>query len=202
MPDLAVCVEGEHEEVLGVEFLPAIGMEAADVDDLVRLVATLNALTDAPWTIATPAGMPQPEFEQLLATAMDDVAARWPEHRSGDWLQLYRSAARSYLTLPRALTHGELAAQQVGRTEDGRLVVFDLATVGMRPRFADLANLLQALGRLEDGDEQSVLRRYLGHLARAGGPACSLERPGRAEADPLRAGGRSTSLAHRSARCR
>jgi hypothetical protein len=176
VPELILCSENEDEEVLGLEFLPSIGIEAGDVDDLLRLVATLNAVQGVPRAVgALRPGRPQAEFEELLAHALNQIAGGWPEGRSTTWLQLYRKAARACLTLPQALTHGELAAQQVGRTESGRLVLFDLATAGERPRFADLANVLQALSDLSGDDQRSLVSHYLRHLSEAGGTTCAME---------------------------
>lgn len=176
VPDLLIRLDRADHEVLGLELLPSIGLRPGDLDDALHLVAALNSIIDAPATIATtPVGIPQSEFEELLGATAEDVARRWPEHRPDRWVDLYRRAVHVHGQLPRALTHGELAAQQVGRTRDGRLVMFDLATVGERPRFADLANVLQLLVRLSGGDERSVLSRYLRQLSMAGGPRCSLE---------------------------
>jgi len=148
VPDLLICLDQADDEVLGLEFLPSIGLQSGDVDDLLRLVAALNSLSEVPATVATTRrGMPQSEFEQLLEAAARNIARTWPEHRPERWVDLYREAAPAYGDLQRALTHGELAAQQVGRTQDGRLVMFDLATVGERARFADVANVLQVLVR-------------------------------------------------------
>ena len=174
--DLLICLDRADHEVMGLEFLPSIGLQPSDLDDVLQLVAALNSIDDAPATIATtPVGMAQAEFEELLGAAAEDVARGWPEHRPDLWVDLYRRAVHVHGQLPRALTHGELAAQQVGRTRDGRLVVFDLATVGERPRFADLANVLQLLVRLSGVDERSVLSQYLRHLSAVGGPRCSVE---------------------------
>jgi hypothetical protein len=176
VPALLMCLERPDDEVLGLEFLPSIGLQSGDLDELLQLVAALNSMTEVPGTISTTRrGMPQSEFEQLLESAAENVARSWPAHRSERWVDLYREATRACGDLPRALTHGELAAQQVGRTQDGRLVMFDLATVGERARFADLANVLQVLVRLSGQDERSVLSQYLRHLGAAGGPLCSLE---------------------------
>lgn len=176
VPDLLLCLDRTDDEVLGLEFLPSIGLGSGDVDDLLRQVATLNSLTGAPATIAaTMPGMPQSEFEHLLEAATEHVGRARPELRPDRWVDLYRDAVRVCGDVPRALTHGELAAQQVGRTQDGRLVMFDLATLSDRPRFADLANVLHDLVGLSGQDEHSLLRQYLRHLSAAGGPVCSPE---------------------------
>jgi hypothetical protein len=59
------------------------------------------------------------------------------------------------------LTHGELAFQQVGWTGN-RLVVFDLATLGARARFFDIANVLADLVDLTHRDEDDLFGIFLG----------------------------------------
>lgn len=172
VPDLAVCVERDDGEVLGLQFLPSIGLGPADVDEALRLVAALNRLTDLPGPVArTPPGIDQDAFDDLLGQALVALGTSWPGRQVTGWLETYRRAAVRHQELPTALTHGELAAQQVGRTEDGRLVVLDLATVGRRARFADIANLLTTLAQLSGRSETSVFGTYLGHLSQDGGPS-------------------------------
>lgn len=176
VPRLAVCVEREHEEVLGLEFLPTIGVGRADVDDLLRLTAALNAVTDVPPAIArTRPGQPQDAFERLLAGALDRVGALHAEHAGAPWLDTYRRALPVHRGLPRALTHGELTVQQVGRTEDGTLVVFDLATLAERPRFADIANLSAVPGLAATPADRALFLAYLGHLSGAARVPSSVE---------------------------
>jgi hypothetical protein len=69
----------------------------------------------------------------------------------------------------------ELAPQQVGQRENGRLVMLDLATVGHRSRFADLAKLLQRLSHFSGEDRLSLGNRYLRHPPDAGGSTCALK---------------------------
>ncbi|GAA1430493.1 hypothetical protein GCM10009616_15230 [Microlunatus lacustris] len=166
VPQLVVCVERGCEEVLGLEFLPSVGLGPGDVDEVLRLVAALNSTTDVPEAIArTPPGLPQAQFEHVLGQALDEISAVHPDLGAPTWLDTYRRAAVRYRDLPTALTHGELAAQHVGRTESGRLVILDLATAGRRPRLADLANLLTPSTALAGLTERSVLRDYLRHLS-------------------------------------
>lgn len=162
--------------MLGLEFVPSVGWRPADVDDVLHQMAALHSLTDVPAGISTIGpGLPQTAFEKLVEAAVDEVAATWPDHQPNRWVDLYRRAVGVHQTLPRALTHGELAAQQVGRTRDGRLVIFDWATLGERPRFTDVANTLNDLVRLSGGDESAVVDRYLRHLRLAGGEPLSVE---------------------------
>ncbi len=166
VPQLVVCVERPGDEVLGLQFLPSIGLYPADVDDVHGLTAALNSRTEVPAGIGrTPPGLPQAQFEGRLSKVLAGLDRRHPEHEAATWFDIYRRAAVAYRGLPKALTHGELAAQQLGRTRDGTLVVFDLATVGLRARFADIANLLPTLTKLSGRDERSLFEDYLGHLA-------------------------------------
>ena len=172
VPHLAACVERDSEEVLGIQFLPSIGIGPTDVDEILRSIAALNSLTDVPDVIGnTPPGLPQAQFEQLLRQALDEVGTTHPKHVTTTWLTTYRRAVVLYQDLPTALTHGELAPQHFGTTENGSLVMFDLATVGLRPRFADIANLFATLAHLADRDERSILGDYLTYLARGSSAA-------------------------------
>jgi len=170
LPCLLVCIERSDNEVLGLEFLPSIGIEPQQVDSLLRLVAALNATIDVPSEIAgTPPGLPQRDFEDLLAAALRDLAAEMPWVDTTGWLDTYRTAQPRYAALPQALTHGELALQQLGTTADGRLVIFDLATLGVRPRLSDIANVLATLGRVSGRSEHDLLDSYLDQLVAASG---------------------------------
>ncbi|WP_157973745.1 phosphotransferase [Desertihabitans aurantiacus] len=166
VPQLVVCVEREGEEVLGLQLLPSIGIGPDDVEEVLRLVATLNSLTGVPADIGSPPpGLPPEEFEARLSEALDELDGVFADHGPSGWLDTYRHAARVYRDLPQALTHGELAPQQLGRTEDGTLVLLDLATLGRRARFADIANLLPTLAELSGRDERLIFADYLRFLA-------------------------------------
>lgn len=167
VPTLLLCVERPHQEVLGLEFLPTIGIEPDHASDLLDLVARLNAVRLGPEKPIgdLPTGTPQGEFEQQLASAIDRVSTLLPDVDVSDWLTTYRRVLPQYARLPQALTHGELAVQQIGRTTTGRLVIFDLATLGRRPRFADVANLLAPLSLLSCRSEHDLLVDYLDALA-------------------------------------
>lgn len=167
VPHLEVCVEREDEEVLGLQFLPSVGTGPADVDDVLRLVASLNSLTHVPAGVgSTPPGLPRTQFELLIARTLERISSAHPDHEAATWFDTYRRAALLYRQLPTALTHGELAPQQLGRTEEGALVMFDLATTGLRPRLADIAQLLTTLAQLAGTDERTILGGYLSHLTR------------------------------------
>lgn len=176
LPAVLVCVERPNEEVLGLEFLPFIGVRAEDVNDVLQLIAGLNAVIDVPDDVATlHPGMKQAEFEHLVAGSLVRLDAMWPEFRARAWLDVYRDAHLRHEKLPQALCHGELAAQQVGHASDGRLVLFDLATVAKRARFADIANMLRFLAARSGRTERELMTLYLQHLDAAGGATVHLD---------------------------
>jgi hypothetical protein len=167
--------DGDH--VLGFEFLDTIGIDfdsSKEVTELLTLVATLNAVPpSALGGSSRPSpGRPEAEFtasvERALITAQSNRLLRSAALEVSEWLDLYAVAKRWATCMPAALTHGEMYFQQVGRAAGGPLVIFDLATVGLRPRFSDLCILARDLDDLTDHDETEVLRIYLDALRAAG----------------------------------
>ncbi len=149
MPELLLCLDRGDGEVLVLEFLPSIGLHPGDVDALLHQLAVLSSLTEVPADLSSPGpGLPRARFEQLVAAAVEKVAITHPGHRPHRWMDLYRLAVGVHQSLPKALTHGELAAQQVGHTRDGPLVLVDRAILGRRARLTDLANVMQDLVQL------------------------------------------------------
>jgi hypothetical protein len=92
--------------------------------------------------------------------------APFRDHQIG--IERYHEAKRACAGIPSALTHGELSFQQVGRRADGTLVVFDLATLGLRPRLDDLCTVVPALAAHTGTDEGELLATYLDELAARG----------------------------------
>jgi hypothetical protein len=84
------------------------------------------------------------------------------------WMDEYAASKRTADAMPLALTHGQMYFQQVGRRSGGPLVLFDLATLDVRPRFSDLCSLVGGLADRVDVDEPSILERYLEQLRVAG----------------------------------
>lgn len=185
LPRLLLDVEAAGgERILGFEFLDTIGIDFASFDEvaeLLALVAALNALApavlgDSP---LPPPGRPEPEFTRNVAraveTAMKMGLLGWATFEVSEWLEVYREAKRWGSSMPKAVTHGELYFQQVGRAGRGPLVLFDLATVGVRPRLSDLCSLIGGLARYAYIDEPELLRLYLDALDAPGAPTPRVE---------------------------
>ena len=169
--------DGDH--VLGFEFLDTIGIDfdsSKEITELLTLMATLNAVPASALggSPNAPPGRPETEFtatvERALMTVQSTGLLRWAALEVSEWLDLYENATRWATSMPAAVIHGEFYFQQVGRAAGGSLVIFDLATVGVGPRFSDLCSLARGLGHHTDRDETEVLRIYLDAL-RAGGVA-------------------------------
>lgn len=166
----------DREDVLGFEFLDTIGIDFVsddEVSELLTLLARLNAV--APRALGEsanpPAGRPEAEFTALvrdaLAVARSGGLLDWAPRSIDEWLALYRDAKSWAARMPTAVTHGEMYFQQVGRAKSGPLVMFDLATVGLRPRFADLGSVIRGLVE-RGGEEVQLIGCYLGALLDVG----------------------------------
>lgn len=165
--------EGAH--VLGFEFLPTIGIDfdsPGEVTELLAAVAVLNACSPETLrpTAHLPPGRPEAEFTARVASALAFVESigilEWAT--PNELIAIYAEAKRWAVTMPTAVTHGEMYFQQVGRRRAGQLVMFDLATVGVRPRFSDLCSLVTGIDHECSWDEGDVLAHYLAELERAG----------------------------------
>ncbi|MCW2805503.1 MAG: hypothetical protein JWN06_3720 [Propionibacteriaceae bacterium] len=165
-------VDRGNAEVIIVEFLPRIGVLREEADELLALGASLNALADSPETVfALPPGMDQDSFNGRVSKALVRLADSYPAVDPPGWLDAYRRAVDAYHRLPHALTHGEFAPQQIGRTSDGKLVLFDLETAAQRPRFTDVAAVLRTLSVYTDRAEPELFKTYLHRLETSGGVA-------------------------------
>lgn len=154
-----------------LQFLPTIGTTANQADDLLRLIADINSINNPPAGIfSPPPGIPGYEDQihraliTLLPTPGDAVR----------WLDAYRHATAGARHLPLALNHNELGYQQVGWTaahggDRPRLVVFDLETMSLRPRYTDVASLLPSIASQTGRTEQGLFNTYLDQLDRRTG---------------------------------
>jgi hypothetical protein len=184
-PELLAAVERAGAEVVVLEFLSTIGIDcavAAEVDALLALVARLNAVRDPPDIFAPPPGVPRAEFEARVRAALEEVAADGSLPGAVDarqWFDVYRRADAVAEASPRALNHGELFFQQVGWADrqGGRreLVLFDLETMSLRPRFCDVAGILPALAARAGRDERALFALYLDSLRGLGGADLPVE---------------------------
>jgi hypothetical protein len=159
---LAAVERGEGHEVLVLELLPAIGLEPDAADELLTLAARLHSVEGAPPELFTPRpGLPAAEFdarvENALAALGDVPVSRW--------LRAYQDAQARVAALPVTLNHGQLFFQQIGRSAAGELVLFDLETMALLPRWTDVAGVLEALAALTGRDERHLFDVYLDALA-------------------------------------
>jgi hypothetical protein len=169
---LLAAVDRGDSEVIMLEFLPTIGIHRGDVDELLAATARLNAVTDAPQDVfSVRPGMDQAAFDALVVDALTKLQPAYSVVEPARWFNSYRRGMDTYQQLSRTLTHGELAPQQVGRTHDRALVLFDLETAAERPRFTDVANVLRTLALLTGRAEPELFASYLHRLQETGGGA-------------------------------
>lgn len=170
---LAHAVRADGQVVLVYECLDTIGIDVGDpteVGELIQVAALLNAVQVDADLAPLPAGQPEAEFTETVRLALHtviDLGLR-PDLDVEAWMEIYDRAKARCGLMPRSLTHGEFYFQQVGRRNEGPLVVFDLATVGCRPRFSDVCNILAPLATGAGESELSTLGRYLRLLKDAG----------------------------------
>lgn len=137
--------------VLVLEFLARVGIRPSDTDEVLRLIARLNAIEN---TVDAPRGLPGGQHARKVRQALAKLGA-------GGHIRAYQEIDQEVARLPAALTHGELAFQQMGWAGD-RLVFFDLATLGGRARFFDIANVMADLVGLTNRGENELFGVYLG----------------------------------------
>ena len=93
-------------------------------------------------------------------------------------LSLAESLGRNVPTMERGYTHNEYTPEQIGRRpETGEMVVFDLRTTGLGPRFVDVAPWLGVPNRvLKRGHKTRELAdHYLQQYLGAGGESVPLD---------------------------
>ena len=166
-PRLLQALVRDDAEILVLEFLPIIGISPDGADELLRLLAGLNAVEDPPRPLfQPPPGMPAAAFNGLVTAALNELAAdpRTPVDPAR-WLRAYKSAGEIVATLPTALNHGEMYFQQIGWSAgQRRLVLFDLESLALRPIFTDIAGMLAGLAALTGRSERELFATYLAML--------------------------------------
>lgn len=171
-PRLMGAVRRPTGEVVVLEFLPTVGIEPYDVDEMIQLIARLNAVKAPPPEVFTlPPGMPAGRFQARVKAALTTLASEPGVAVTIDpdrWFAAYRRAAEAVAALPVALNHGELYFQQVGWSGTGgarRLVMFDLETMGLRPRFTDIATVLAGMASYSGREQRALFSTYLDALS-------------------------------------
>ena len=154
-PSLLRRIRRNSGEIIILEFLPKIGIDFqsnAEVYSLLHLIAQVNSIQDPPECFNPPSGeIPQMEFDERVRIALLDIVqdpSMQAEVNIARWLDAYRSAQTTCTVMPMAVNHNEFYFQQVGWTSrDGidQLVIFDLETMWLSPRFTDIAGILHPL---------------------------------------------------------
>ncbi|WP_203567129.1 hypothetical protein [Aestuariimicrobium ganziense] len=90
----------DGREVLALEHLPSIGYGAADVEEVLALLAALHRAEVDPRVVPLPAGMPQDEFEAGVLEALQRLATDHDVVRPRVWLDGYRRAREANHAFP------------------------------------------------------------------------------------------------------
>ena len=182
-PRLIAVLRKGDAEVLVLEFLPSIGIDFAsigEVTSLLRLVAQINSARDLPAFFDLPPAQPHEAFDGNVHATLVDLSreAAFPGMDVDRWFAAYDAAQQARSAMPAALNHGEFYFQQVGWAQHGlerQLVVFDLETMSVRPRFTDLASILYPLAIHAGQGEEDLFRFYLDCLGELQGSAPDLD---------------------------
>jgi hypothetical protein len=171
-PRVLAVIPKNGTEVILLEFLPRIGVDFqqnSEVDEMLRLAAALNALSEGPAGFVPGAGSPQEAFDALLRDALARLA-REPGNEMVDparWLDAYHAALEASRAMPLALCHNQFYFQQIGwagRGKGRRLVLFDLETMFLSRRFTDIGTFLYPLSQFSSRPQFELFQVYLDAL--------------------------------------
>jgi hypothetical protein len=140
----------------------------------------LNAVQNPPSLFDAFPMLPQAEFDASVNAALDELTRRQLLHPSDAplWFTTYQTALEAAQAMPTALNHNQMYFQQVGwaERENGReLVLFDLETMIVCPRFTDIAGLLFSLAIVSGRSQQELFQVYVKHLEACTGQPLSIE---------------------------
>ena len=176
-PRLLAAIRRGGAEIILLEFLPTIGIDfrsTSEVNGMLHLVAQLNSIQNPPDLLFPPPRDPSPEsnaaFDERVQGALTEmsrdptlpVAINVP-----CWFDAYQIAQQASSSMPLAVNHNEFYFQQVGWAHRGatrQLVVFDLETMSLCPRFTDLTNVLYPLAVYTGRDQAELFGVYLDRL--------------------------------------
>ena len=166
-PRLLAELHKADAEVIILEFLPKIGVDfasLAEVNDLLHLAAKIHSLPIPPGLFDAPPGMAQEEFDRLVEDALQCMARNpsfsWID--AAGWFAAYRQCQDEENRMPLAVNHNQFYFQQTGWA-GRKLVIFDMETMCVRPRFVDLATILYPLSRYTGRTQEDLLTVYLDH---------------------------------------
>jgi hypothetical protein len=184
-PRLLGAIHRNNAEIILLEFLPKIGIDfhsTEEVTSLLHLVAQLNAVQNPPELFSrSNDGIPQAEFNERVRGALQEIAQDRTLTISVDiprWLEAYQIARAACKSMPRTVNHNEFSFQQVGwtqRDETSQLVIFDLETMSLSPRFADIAGILNGLAIHTGRNQIELFKIYFDRLCELASLALGIE---------------------------
>lgn len=173
-PRLLAAIYKNNSEIILLEFLPKIGIDfhsTNEVNSLLHLVARLNSIQNPSETFdSSGGGIPQVEFDERVRGALREIARNRSLTITVDisrWFDAYQLARVACKSMPRAINHNEFSFQQVGwvqRSGKNQLVVFDLETMSLSPRFTDIAGILPRLAMYTGRNQIDLFKIYFDRL--------------------------------------
>ena len=183
-PRLLADIHKQKAEIILLEFLPKIGIDFQSIDEvngLLHLVAQVNSIRNPADLFKPSPGIPQAEFDEHVKAALMETARdqSWPFAIDiSRWFDAYQVAQTACKSMPRALNHNEFSFQQIGwaqRDGSSQLVVFDLETMWLSPRFSDIAGILTSLARYTGQDPIELFKIYFDKLCELNPPGLRIE---------------------------
>ncbi len=173
-PHLLATIHKNNSEIILLEFLSKIGIDFHSTDEinsLLHIAAQWNAIQNPPELFERPgAGIPRAEFDEYVRNALEKIARDRSLQLAVDiprWFDAYQIARVTCRSMSEAVNHNEFSFQQVGwvqRAEKSQLVVFDLETMKLSPRFTDIAGILPQLARYTGRNQIELFKIYFDKL--------------------------------------
>ena len=172
IPRLLAKFQKDETEIIILEFLPVIGIDfhsTCEVESLLQTVAKLNAVPKPTNLFDSSPGLPEDEFDELVRSTLVTLAQN--EVYKVDalhWFNAYLVSQKATKVMPLAVNHNELFFQQVGwvhHRASRELVLFDLETMCVSPRFTDIANILYPLSISTRLNQIDLFKYYLERLS-------------------------------------
>ena len=174
-PRVLEVIHKNDVEILLLEILPKIGIDfhaPDEVTSLLHLAAQVNSIENPPEVFRSSAQeISQTEFDKRVRAALLEIA----QDRSlpvvvdaPRWFSAYQFARTACKSFPTAVNHNEFYFQQVGWVQrDGvsQLVIFDLETMCLSPRFSDIAGILPSLAMYTGRPERELFKIYFDRVS-------------------------------------
>ena len=187
-PHLLAVIHKGGGEIMLLEFLPTIGINfhsSSEVNSLLHLVAQVNSIQNPMELFSSPPRDPQPESNAAFDGKVEVALTEMSNDRTlpvkidiPRWFDAYLIAQKASNSMPLAVNHGEFYFQQVGWAQRGatrQLVIFDLETMSLRPRFTDIANVLYPLAVYTGRDQVELFEVYLDRLHQLSQPELDID---------------------------